>query len=423
MVGLLFRGHRFERSKGLKSWPQIYLPPITDIDFPILSLKDTNLGLTPVSANKPLRMYVCGITPYDATHLGHAATYLAFDLLNRYLKLSDDEIIFVENVTDVDDPLLERAKRDNLKWQDLANSQIALFSSDMTSLRILPPEYFVKVTDSMNLVEDFIGLLEKRGHLYSVENDLYFSCNDFLVDLPLSVDEAVQIFAERGGDPRRAGKRHPLDPLVWSANVDGEPGWESKYGFGRPGWHIECTAIACKYLDTDHTNPVIDIQGGGSDLIFPHHFMSSQLVKAALGRDFSSHYIHTAMIGFQGEKMSKSKGNLVFVSKLIREGLDPMIIRWALLSGHYQRDRAWSLELITKATSEVALIRSTLAQSLVAPTRQLIQDIVQAVSENLNTPIALNRLVEWAHKSRKEPIVNESGVLSRALDSILGLAL
>jgi L-cysteine:1D-myo-inositol 2-amino-2-deoxy-alpha-D-glucopyranoside ligase len=407
----------------LKSWPEIYLPPITEVDFPILTLKDTNLGMIPVFANKKLRMYVCGITPYDATHLGHAATYLAFDLLNRYQKLSDKEVIFVENVTDVDDPLLERAKRDNQEWQDLAHSQIELFRSDMASLRILPPEYFVKVTDSMNLVEDFIGLLEKHGHLYSVEKDLYFSCKEFLSDLPLTMDEAVKVFAERGGDPQREGKRHPLDPLVWSANVEGEPGWESRYGFGRPGWHIECTAIACKYLDTYRSNPVIDIQGGGSDLIFPHHFMSSQLVRAALGRNFSTHYIHTAMIGFKGEKMSKSKGNLVFVSKLIREGLDPMIIRWALLSGHYQQDRAWSLELLHKATAEVALIRSALAQNLVAPTRQLIEDIVQAVAENLNSPVALNRLVEWADESRKEPLVNESGVVSRAIDSLLGLAL
>ena len=407
----------------MKSWPEIYLPPITDVDFPILTLKDTNLGMIPLSTNKKLRMYVCGITPYDATHLGHAATYLAFDLLNRYQRLSDKEVIFVENVTDVDDPLLERAKRDNQEWQELAHSQIELFRSDMTSLRILPPEYFVKVTDSMNLVEDFIGLLEKHGLLYSVEKDLYFSCKEFLRDLPLTMDEAVKVFAERGGDPQRGGKRHPLDPLVWSANVEGEPGWESRYGFGRPGWHIECTAIACKYLDTYRSNPVIDIQGGGSDLIFPHHFMSSQLVRAALGRNFSTHYIHTAMIGFKGEKMSKSKGNLVFVSKLIREGLDPMIIRWALLSGHYQQDRAWSLELLHKATAEVALIRSALAQNLVAPTRQLIEDIVQAVAENLNSPVALNRLVEWADESRKEPLVNESGVVSRAIDSLLGLAL
>lgn len=423
IVGQLFHGLRFERSKGLKSWPEIYLPPLTEVDFPILSLKDSKVGLIQVSGNKRVRMYVCGITPYDATHLGHAATYLAFDLLNRYMKLSGNKVIFVENVTDVDDPLLERAKRDNQDWQDLAQTQIELFRSDMASLRILPPEHFVKVTESMSLVEDFIGLLNTNGHLYSVGNDLYFSCKDFLTDLPLSIDQAEKIFADRGGDPQRDGKRHPLDPLVWSANVKGEPGWESKYGFGRPGWHIECTAIACKYLDTDHSNPVIEIQGGGSDLIFPHHFMSSQLVKAALGREFSAHYVHSAMVGYQGEKMSKSKGNLVFVSKLIQEGFDPMIIRWALLSGHYQQDREWSQELLAKATSEVALIRSTLAKNLVAPTRELINDLVQAVAGNLNTPLALGKLVEWAQKSSGEPIVNESGVVSRAIDSILGLAL
>jgi L-cysteine:1D-myo-inositol 2-amino-2-deoxy-alpha-D-glucopyranoside ligase len=293
----------------------------------------------------------------------------------------------------------------------------------MSALRILPPEKFVRVTDSMPLIESFIEKLEQSGYLYQVDKDLYFSCADFLEDLPLSLNESIEIFAERGGDPARAGKKHPLDPVIWSGNIDGEPGWPSKYGYGRPGWHVECTAIACEFLDADKTNPIIDIQGGGSDLIFPHHYMSSQIVKAALGKQFSNSYIHAAMIAFDGEKMSKSKGNLVFVSDLIKEGVDPMVIRWALLSGHFQQDREWNSDLLRKAEDEVSLVRSSLARSEVFPSRVLVSDLITALSNNLDTPTALRKLILWAEASQKNPSVNESGLISRAIDSLLGLAL
>ena len=394
-----------------------------EVVFPKMRLKDTNQGMCDLENGKEFRMYVCGITPYDSTHLGHAATYLAFDLINRYQRLSNLKVSFVENITDVDDPLLERANRDNQDWNVLANSQIELFQSDMAALRILPPEQFIKVTDSMQLIESFIDRLDKNGFLYKVDSDLYFSAEKFLEDLPFSVDESIKIFSERGGDPTRVGKKHPLDPLVWSANVAGEPGWDSKYGYGRPGWHIECTAIACEYLDNEKSDPIIDLQGGGSDLIFPHHFMSSQIVKAALGRDFATHYVHAAMIGFDGEKMSKSKGNLVFVSTLIKDGVDPMVIRWGLLSGHFQVDREWDVDLLKTAQSEVALVRSSLSRSDVSPSDLLIKDLVNAVANNLDTPFALKRLVEWAQDSHANPSVNESGLVSRAIDSLLGLAL
>jgi L-cysteine:1D-myo-inositol 2-amino-2-deoxy-alpha-D-glucopyranoside ligase len=237
------------------------------------------------------------------------------------------------------------------------------------------------------------------------------------------LDESIKIFADRGGDPTKAGKKHPLDPLVWSGNVNGEPGWQSKYGYGRPGWHVECTAIACEYLDKEKSDPVIDVQGGGSDLIFPHHFMSAQIVKAALGREFSKNYIHAAMIAFEGEKMSKSKGNLVFVSTLLREGIDPMVIRWALLSGHFQQDREWNNEILEAAVSDVKLVRSSLARSEVFPAQSLLNDLISAISNNLDTPTALKKIVEWAEMSQSKATSNESGLVSRAIDSLLGLAL
>jgi len=407
----------------LKNWPKVYLPPINDLKFPPLKLHDSYSGLYEYSKSGKFRMYVCGITPYDSTHLGHAATYLSFDLINRYQQLANLQVSFVENVTDVDDPLLERAKRDGQDWQVLANSQVDLFISDMTALRILPPSQLVKVTDSLDLVESFIDKLDRNGHIYQIDGDFYFSVDKYLDSLPISLADAISVFAERGGDPDKEGKRHPLDAVVWSANKDGEPGWNSKYGFGRPGWHIECTAIACEFLDNDEKDPVIQLQGGGSDLIFPHHFMSAQIVKAALGRDFAESYIHAGMISLDGEKMSKSKGNLIFVSKLIQEGVDPMVIRWALLSGHYQQDREWSTQLLERAKDEVMLVRAALSRSETADASSLVNNLIIDLSDNLNTPKALSKIVAWSLESNKIATSNHSGLVSRVIDSLLGLAL
>lgn len=407
----------------MNSWPNFYLPPIINTSFPNLKLKDSSKGILEIANSEVFKMYVCGITPYDATHLGHAATYLSFDLINRYQTLKKSSVKFVENITDIDDPLLERAQRDNQDWQALASSQIDLYRSDMASLRVLPPENFIKVTDSMHLIEKFIKKLSNNEHLYELDGDFYFNVEPFLKRLPISMEEAITIFAERGGDPKREGKKHPLDPVIWLANVGDDPGWDSEFGFGRPGWHVECTAIACEYLDDGTSNPIIDLQGGGSDLIFPHHFMSEQIVKAAFGREFARTYVHAAMIGLNGEKMSKSKGNLVFVSKLLSDGVDPMVIRWALLSGHYQDDRQWNDQLLLKAQNEVNQIRIALSRSEVTDSTQLIADIVFDISNNLDTPNALKRLLNWSVISNNDASVNQSGAVSRAIDALLGLAL
>ena len=407
----------------MNSWPSLYLPPLSKASFPSLKLRDSNKGLLEITSSEVFKLYVCGITPYDATHLGHAATYLSFDLINRYLTLTGSNVKFVENITDIDDPLLERAKRDNQDWQFLGNSQTDLFCSDMSFLRVIPPEHFIKVTDSMHLIEKFIKRLSDNGFLYELNGDHYFAVETFLKSLPISIEDAVATFAERGGDPKRVGKKHPLDPVIWLANVGGDPGWQSQLGFGRPGWHVECTAIACEYLDDKTSNPIIDLQGGGSDLIFPHHFMSEQIVNAAYGRGFAKYFVHASMIGLDGEKMSKSKGNLVFVSKLLSDGVDPMAIRWALLSGHYQEDRQWSNQLLVKAEREVNQMRVALAQSEVADPAEMINALIFDISNNLDTPTALQRLLNWSLDSKNDGDVNQSGLVSRAIDSLLGLAL
>ena len=406
----------------MNSWPKFYLPPLEGYQFPDLKIIDSSKGLTGLNSGSTFSMYVCGITPYDATHLGHAATYLAFDLINRYQVQSSKSVSFVENITDIDDPLLERAKRDGKEWQQLADSQIDLFTSDMSALRILPPDHFIKVTDSFDLIEKFMMRLDESGYLYILDGDYYFSVTDFLTDLPMSIEQASEIFAERGGDPQRAGKKHPLDPVIWLSNREGEPGWSSSFGFGRPGWHVECTAIACHFIENE-SDPIIDLQGGGSDLIFPHHYMCAQIVRAAYGRNFAGNYVHTGMIGLDGEKMSKSKGNLVFVSELINSGIDPMVIRWALLSGHYQSDRQWSSELLNSASLSVEKVRAAIARTEVADSNHLIQSIILDLANNLDTPSSLDRLLLWADQSEKEGNVNQSGKVSRAIDALLGLTL
>jgi L-cysteine:1D-myo-inositol 2-amino-2-deoxy-alpha-D-glucopyranoside ligase len=375
-------------------------------------------------------MYVCGITPYDATHLGHAATYLTFDLINRYLRLSGVKVDFVENITDIDDPLFERAKRDNQSWSDLGNSQIALFESDMTNLRVIPPKNYVAVTDAMPSIITAIENLVEKGFTYEISGNVYFRISPFIQSLPVSMDEALRIFAERGGDPDRVGKENPLDPILWVANKDDEPGWNSKIGFGRPGWHIECSVIALEnligsdYLDKEvRKSRTIDLQGGGTDLIFPHHFMSAALAKALTGDDFADAYLHAAMVGLDGEKMSKSKGNLVFVSKLLQEGIDPMVLRHALLSEKYSEDRMWGDETLSSSTGRVLSVRSALSLIECAPTDQVIESIAQCIANDLDTPKALQILDKWASDSIKGETGGSVGELSRFIDAALGLAL
>ena len=409
----------------MKMWPLISLPPLP-LKLTPLSLRDTQHGMTEVKSSRFFSMYVCGITPYDATHLGHAATYLSFDLINRYLTLEHTNVSFTENVTDIDDPLLERANKSGVDWEKLADDQLTLFKNDMAALRVMPPDNLVKVTDSMDLIESFISKLQSKGFTYSVGSDLYFSVEGFLKELPISVEEAISIFSERGGDPQRPGKKHPLDPLLWLANKEGEPGWSSTFGFGRPGWHVEFTAIALEYLDREDKEFVIDLQGGGSDLIFPHHFMSAQLIKAATGREFAKLFIHTGMIGYEGEKMSKSKGNLVFVSKLLEQGIDPLVIRWALLKNHYQTDREWTQNLLIQASAEVELVRSALSKSEVIDPNTYLQGVSEAIANNLDTATALELIINWSKESLEEDktddFVNSAGLMSRGIDALLGLS-
>jgi L-cysteine:1D-myo-inositol 2-amino-2-deoxy-alpha-D-glucopyranoside ligase len=399
-------------------------------NLPDLRLKLTSGDLEGFKSDLSFKMYVCGITPYDSTHLGHAATYLTFDLINRYLSLSGTKVDFVENITDIDDPLFERAKRDNQSWSELGSSQVALFESDMTSLRVLPPRNYVSVTEAMDSIIIAIERLVDEGFTYELSGNIYFRISPYLESLPITLEAAIEIFAQRGGDPERSGKQHPLDPILWVANKDGEPGWNSKMGFGRPGWHIECSVIALENLvgpdyleEQSGVSKTISLQGGGTDLIFPHHFMSAALAKALTKEDFAQAYLHAAMVGLDGEKMSKSKGNLVFVSKLLKEGIDPMTLRHALLSERYSEDRMWSQETLQQSEERVVRLRSALSRIECAPTDGVIQLIAQSIADDLNTPTALDVLDKWASESLVGKSGGSVGEISRFIDNALGLAL
>ena len=412
----------------MHSWPEIYLPKLANrFTFPALSLFNTETQkIEELEKKKLYRMYVCGITPYDATHLGHAATYLTFDLINRYLRATGARVDFVENITDIDDPLLERAARDGITWQELAQSQIDLFRGDMTDLRIIPPKNYIGVVEAMDLVIDAVEKLRQAGTTYLVDSDLYFtvrSDSEFGERSHLSEDEMLKIFAERGGDPTRIGKRDPLDALVWLSQREGEPGWPSPFGAGRPGWHIECCAIALHYLTPDAGDAyAIDIQGGGSDLIFPHHEMSATQSRAINGQRFARTYVHTGMIGLDGEKMSKSLGNLVFVSKLIQSGVSPVSIRWALMERTYGADLMWNDSLLAQAESDIQRLQLNLARMEVAPTDSVITAVITSLSHNLDTAGALNHIRAWMDATEAGVTGGEAGELSRVLDTLLGLA-
>lgn len=413
----------------MTNWPTVSIPR-TDLSLPILQLKTTLGTFDSAPSQGTFKMYVCGITPYDATHLGHAATYLTFDLINRYLRLSGIEVDFVENITDIDDPLFERARRDNKSWEELGESQVALFESDMTALRILPPKAYVAVTAAMESIIAAIEKLVADGCTYELNGNIYFRIAKYLPQLLVPFDDAIAIFAQRGGDPNTPDKESSLDPIVWVANKNNEPGWNSKMGFGRPGWHVECSVIALEnlmgknYLTGDSPSAfAIDLQGGGSDLVFPHHFMTAAIGQALTGIEFASAYVHAGMVGLDGEKMSKSKGNLVLVSDLIKSGNDPMVIRHALLSENYSSDRMWHEETLFISQARVAKIRSALSRIEVAPTEKVIRAIAANLAANLDTPKALLALDNWADQTEIGEIGGSVGELSRFIDAALGLAL
>jgi L-cysteine:1D-myo-inositol 2-amino-2-deoxy-alpha-D-glucopyranoside ligase len=448
----------------MDSWRTVSIPPLPGRG-PEPYIRDTATGDVVQAAVGPTAtLYACGITPYDATHIGHAATFLAWDLLVRAWRDAGHNVIYVQNVTDVDDPLLERAARDGDDWRELADREIARYRGDMEALRMLPPTRLVGAVEALPIIERFSRRLAERGSLYDLEGDLYFSrASDAEFGSLSRLDPATMtvLFAERGGDPSRPGKKDPLDCLVWLGSRPGEPSWPSSFGPGRPGWHVECAAIATEYLGR-----VFDVQAGGSDLIFPHHEMSASHARVAIGdgphawrdgggvRAFARHYVHAGMVRLDGEKMSKSLGNLVFVSSLLADGTDPMAIRLAILAHHYARDWDWTAAGLAAATQRLARWRAAVsrllaaprepssppgapasaeamlapAEAVLAPAEAVLATMRERMADDLDAPGALAAVDRWAQEIIDAPVLppgaRAAALLVRdAVDALLGVAL
>lgn len=426
----------------MKSWISRPVPQLPG-SMPALRLFDTTKGaVVTLGATGEQSMYVCGITPYDATHMGHAASYVAFDLLNRAWRDGRQQVSYVQNVTDVDDPLLERATATGVDWRDLAASQIELFQTDMEALNVLAPDRYVGAVEAIPLIVPAIELLLQRGLAYRVaggpgepDGDVYYDVEaagkhsaettdawTLGAISGLSDAEMLELFAERGGDPGRAGKRQALDPLLWRVAREGEPSWPGgELGAGRPGWHIECTVIAQKYLPAPFT-----VQGGGSDLVFPHHEMGAGHAYSLAGVPLAQHFAHAGMVGLDGEKMSKSKGNLVLVSRLRAAGEEPAAIRLAILAHHYRSDWSWTDEGFAAAKDRLRTWRAALGAAPEGSAAGLVARMREELSNDLNAPGAVAAVDEWAATALAGGHTGsaaDAALVSDAVNALLGVEL
>ena len=361
-----------------------------------MRLYDTSQGaVVPFEPGDTVSIYVCGVTPYDATHLGHAFTYLCFDVLIRRLEDLGHEVKMVRNITDVDDSILAKAKEIDVDYMELGLSETAQFRDDIKALDLRPAVAEPTVTGSINEIVSLISQLAEKGHTYTVDGTTFFDVTTFSDFGQISgYDEPTMIsFAnERGANTEDERLRNPLDFILWQKSEEDEPSWDSPFGPGRPGWHIECSAMAMSEL-----GPTIDLHGGGDDLIFPHHECETAQSVAANNSPFARHWMHIGMVAYEGEKMSKSLGNLVFVRDL-RTGHDPRAIRLALLSNHYRAGFEWFDSDIDKG--EAMLERMIEAASCPSgpDSETLLSQVREAIDDDLNLPKACEIIDDFAVK-------------------------
>ena len=407
----------------MQSWPAVDVPDLSAAGLGsgrAPRVPDTSTGdlVEIVGTDGTVRLYVCGITPYDATHLGHAATYLLFDLIQRVARDAGLSVRYVQNVTDVDDPLLERATATGQDWTALAERETQLFREDMQALRILPPDHYIGAVEAIPFIVDAVVSLRDRGAAYDLDGDVYFSvaaAPHFGEIGHYPVAEMVALSRERGGDPDRSGKKDPLDCLLWQAARPGEPAWDSPLGRGRPGWHVECAAIALQHL-----GPRIDINGGGNDLVFPHHELSAAEASVLTGEwPFAQAYVHQGMVGYQGEKMSKSRGNLVFVSRLRAAGVDPMAIRLALLAHEPGTDWEWYDDELGLAQTRLARWREGFARAAAPSAAGVVDRLRAELADGLRTPRALDVIDRWVDETGDDTAAPAQ--LASAVDALLGV--
>lgn len=338
---------------------------------------------------RAVKMYVCGITPYDTTHLGHAFVYVQFDVLKRFLEFKGYKVTYTQNVTDIDDDILKRAKRDGKDWVQLGDSWTEKFLKDLSDLNVLMPDHYIKATEAMDEIVEMVKELIDKGFAYEKNGNVYFEVAKFPEYGKLSKyseKEMLKLLKERGGDPADPRKKAPLDFLLWQKSKDDEPFWDSPWGRGRPGWHIECSAMIKKTLGEQ-----IDIHGGGFDLIYPHH--ESEIAQSESFTDrrpFVKNWMHVAMVSYQGEKMSKSLGNLILVGDLLKT-YSANSIRLMLLLNHYRE----SWEYTEASMKEAQRIMDGLEQSFngVKADDTGVEELLIDLEKDFNTELSLKRIV------------------------------
>ena len=441
------------------AWPTPQVPELPG--FPAsapIRVHDSSTGeLVEAAPGEQARLYACGITPYDATHIGHANTYVAFDLLVRAWRDAGKDVVYTSNVTDVDDPLLERADATGVDWRELAASQIALFREDMTALGVIPPRTWTGAVESVSDVAQAVATLLESGAAYRVPLEAGAGgttpeLGDVYADLTadprfgtvahLDREQALATFAERGGDPARPGKKDALDPLLWRRERPGEPAWDGgPLGTGRPGWHIECAVIARDGLGLTGGHR-FDVQGGGADLLFPHHEMSTSHLRVlcpapgdegpdagagAAGPAGARTHVHAGLVAYAGEKMSKSLGNLVLVSALREAGHDPMAVRLALLAHHYRSEWEWDETSLPAGEARLGRWRDAVSGNGGPSPDATLAAVRAALANDLDAPAALAAVDAWADLSldpARDTSTDEEGapgVMSRMMNALLGV--
>ena len=375
---------------------------------------------------KQVKMYVCGITPYDTTHLGHAFTYLIFDILQRYLTFKGYTVTYTQNVTDVDDDLLKRAKETKKDWEALGQFWTDKFLNDLHALNIIMPTYYVKATDSIDKIIEINQTLIEKNLAYEKEGNVYFRTKTNKEYGKLSRFDRktmIKLSKERGADPSDPRKEDPLDFILWQKSKTDEPYWDSKWGKGRPGWHIECSAMVNEYLGEQ-----IDIHGGGIDLIYPHHESEIAQSESFTGKiPYVNFWIHTGAVAYQGEKMSKSLGNLVMVSDLLK-AYSPNAIRYLLLSHHYRQGWEYKEGDMEKAEKRVVAIKSALNKNLAKKYGEKSQidnanhvmEFNSALQNDLDTPKALKIIDTMAGETSRTANFENQKTL-REMCALLGI--
>ena len=351
---------------------------------------------------KEVKLYVCGITPYDTTHLGHAFVYITFDALKRFLEYKGFKVTYTQNVTDIDDDILKRAKRDNRDWAELGNSWTDKFLADLKSLNVKMPDHYIKATEAIPEIIQMVRVLIDKGFAYEVNGNVYFEVAKFSEYGKLSKfskDQMLILLKERGGNPNDSNKKASLDFLLWQKSAEGEPFWESPWSRGRPGWHIECSAMIKKTLGDQ-----IDIHGGGYDLIYPHHESELAQSESFSGESpFVKNWMHIAMVSYQDEKMSKSLGNLVLVSDLLKK-YSPNTIRLMLLLNHYRKPWEYSENLMNQSQEYMTEIEKSL-KDIRADSTNLDLFLV-GLEDDFDIPKTIYRLID---ETIKNPAASKAG--------------